>query len=87
MTPDEADALGEIVDAVRAKMAAEYPSDPRAEELWARFDAARGDRMLHDVAREVAVGPGVLFRLMQGRYPGPAEVAAIEAWLDREAVP
>ena len=73
-------ALSGLVEAARAK-AAETPPDPGAPELWARIDAARGERTLRECAAEAGVKFSVLFRIRQGRMPNPADLAAIEKWL------
>ncbi len=77
-------ALGVLAEAVRRKAAAENPPDPDAAELWARLDAARRERgvSLREVAAACGVKFSTLFRTMQGRMPGEADRAAVEAWLD-----
>ena len=80
-------ALSELVEAVRAK-AAENPPDEGAPELWARIDAARGERTLRECAAEAGVKFSVLFRVRQGRMPGGEDLAAVETWLaGRETAP
>lgn len=74
-------ALGELVDAARRLDAERNPPDDGAPELWARIDAARGDRSLRECARLAGVRFAVLFRIRQGRMPGAQDPAAIEAWL------
>lgn len=77
-------ALSDLVEAARAK-AAETPPDPGAPELWARIEAALNPDSaipLREAAKAAGVRFGVLFRVRQGRMPGPADLAAIETWLE-----
>jgi len=74
-------ALAELIEAARAKHAAENPPDEGAPELFERIEAARGDRSLRECARLAGVRFAVLFRIRQGRMPGAQDPAAIEAWL------
>lgn len=87
LDPAEAAALGEVVDAARARLAAEHPADEGAEALWNRVNRARCDAFLRDAARQAGVRPVALYRLMQGRMPQGRELAAIEAWLTASEVP
>ena len=76
-------ALSGLVEAARAK-AAETPPDPGAPALWARIEAALdpdSPAPLRDAAKAAGVRFAVLFRIRQGRMPGPADLAAIEKWL------
>lgn len=83
-------ALSELVEAARAK-AAEISPDPGAPQLWARIEAALNPDSaipLRDAAKAAGVRFSVLFRVRQGRMPGPADLAAIETWLaGRETAP
>lgn len=76
-------ALGELVEVARAKAAAQTPPDPDAAELWARLDAVRRERgvSLREMGGECGVRFSVLFKTAQGRMPGAADRAAVEAWL------
>lgn len=76
-------ALGELVEAVRRKAAAENLPDLGAPELYERIEAARGELPLREAARAASVRFSVLFRIGQGRMPGANDLAAIEAWLAR----
>lgn len=83
MSPEAAAALGELVDAARAKLAAEHPPNPAAEALWARL-TARADTLgirMRDLAHEADVRPSTLTRIAQGYMPGGEELLAIERWL------
>lgn len=81
--PAGVDALSELVEAVRAKAAETLP-DPGAPQLWARIEAALDpDRPtpLREAAKAAGVRFSVLFRVRQGRMPGPAGLGAIKTWL------
>ncbi len=84
MSPEGAAALGELVDVVRAKMAAENPENPLATALYLRCEAVRNDRVMFwsEAAREAGVRFSVMTRLANGRMPGPEDLARIEAWLE-----
>lgn len=82
MSAEGVAALGELVDVVRAKMAAENPPDEGAPALWWRIKIARGRRSLRQVAGESGVRFAVLFRIGQGRMPDADDLARIEAWLE-----
>lgn len=73
-------ALGELVDAVRAKAAAENPADEGSEALYERIEAARGGLTRRQVAAQAGVRFSVLFRIGQGRMPTGEDLAAIERW-------
>ena len=76
-------ALSELVEAVRAN-AAENPPESGAPALWARVEAALDPDSpfpLRGAAKAAGVRFSVLFRVRQGRMPGPADLAAIEDWL------
>lgn len=86
MDAESTAALGTVVAAARAKMAAEHPPNPAAEALCARLRAtldARGIG-LRDAAREAGVRFSTLFRVGQGYMPGASDMAAIEAWLGNQ---
>lgn len=77
-------ALSELVDAARAK-AAETPPDRGAPQLWARIEATLdpdSPTPLREAAKAAGVRFSVLFRIRQGRMPDPADLAAIERWLE-----
>ena len=77
-------ALSGLVEAVRAK-AAETPPDPGAPQLWARIEAALDPDSaipLREAAKAAGVRFSVLFRVRQGRMPNPADLGAIETWLE-----
>lgn len=82
-------ALAEVIEAARAKHAAEHPSDPGAEDLYGRVDAVCGRLRLprYRAAKAIGVRHSVLVRLAQGRMPGGAERAAIETWLAAQNPP
>jgi hypothetical protein len=87
-SPEAVTALGKVVDAVRAKHAAEHRPDDGAGGLWARLESARQPRglSLRDVASQAGVRFSTLFRIGQGRMPDSADLARINAWLeDRNA--
>lgn len=80
-------ALSELVEATRTK-AAQTPPDPGVPQLWARIEAALDPDSaipLRDAAKAAGVRFSVLFRVRQGRMPGPADLAAIETWLTAAA--
>lgn len=84
MTALEAEALSEIVDATRRKMAAEHPPEPGSAALHERI-CARCDTLgisLRGVAFQTGVQFTTLFRIGQGIMPDRDALAAIEAWLD-----
>jgi|GEM_PF-5313442 len=83
LSPAGVAAMGELVEAVRRKAAAENPPDPDAAALWARIDTARhaAGLSLREVSGLCGVKFSVLFRTAQGRMPGADDLAAIEAWL------
>jgi len=83
LSPTGVAAMGELVEAVRRKAAAENPPDPGAAALWARIDMVRrsADLSLREVAGSTGVPFKTLFRTMQGRMPGTGDLAAIESWL------
>lgn len=85
--PDAADlaALDDIFAAARRLAEKRNPPDEGAPELWARLEAARGGRTLRECARLAGVRFAVLFRIGQGRMPGPEDLELIERWLAKEA--
>lgn len=84
MSAEGAAALGELVDVVRAKMAAENPPDVGAPELYERVAAVRERLGLsaYATAKQAGVKLSVLTRLANGRRPGLDDLARIEAWLE-----
>jgi hypothetical protein len=76
----EAEMIGQAVDAAR-RLAAQNPPEPGSEALYARIEAARGQRSLRGAGQEMGVRFTVLFRIGQGRMPDAVDLAAIEAWL------
>lgn len=83
MGPAAVAALGEVVDAARRKMAAEYPPNPAAEALWARLLAAAAAEgmSLREIAKSADVLPSRVLRIGQGYMPDEVDLAGIEAWL------
>lgn len=81
LSPEGVAALGQLVEAVRAK-AAENPPDEGSDVLYARIEAACGGLNWRQVAARAGVRFSVLFRIGQGRMPGAGDLAAIEAWLE-----
>jgi hypothetical protein len=83
-SPEAVAALGVVVDAVRAKLAAEHRPDGGADGLWERLESARQPRglSLRDVASQAGVRFSALFRIGQGRMPESADLARINAWLE-----
>lgn len=84
MGPEAVAALGEVVAAARAKMAAEQPPNPAAEALWGRLGAVLDTRGigLRGAAREAGVRLSTLFRIGQGYMPDDHDLAAIDLWLE-----
>lgn len=84
MSAEGAAALGELIEAARAKHAAEHPENPSATALYLRCEAVRNDRVMFwsEAAREAGVRFSVMTRLANGRMPGPEDLALIEAWLE-----
>ena len=90
MGPEAVAALGEVVTAARARMAAERPPNPAAEALWGRlYGALRQERMSSfRMAPQAGVAFSVVSRLRNGYMPDAADLAKIEAWLiEREERP
>lgn len=82
MSPEAVAALGEVVTAARAKMAAEHPPNPAAEALWTLVEAARTPgSTLRDLAREIGVTFKTMARLWQGYLPDDGDLVLIERWL------
>lgn len=75
-------ALAELVEAARAKAAADNPPDDGTDVLYARIETARGPLNWRQVAALAGVKFSVLFRIGQGRMPGTEDLAAIETWLE-----
>lgn len=82
-------ALAELVEAARAKAAALNPPDPDAAKSRARLDMVRRARgvSLREMGAACGVKFSVLFRAAQGRMPGEADRAAVEAWLAETCTP
>ena len=83
LSPEGIAALKELIEAARARLAAENPPGTGAQSLWARVDArAYLLRVsVRDAAKQAGVAPSALSRLAQGRMPGPSDLARIETWL------
>ncbi len=79
-------ALAEVVEAARAKHAAEHPPDPGAEELYGRLHAVCGRLGLprYQAAKAIGVRHSVLVRLAQGRLPCGEDQTALQAWLENQ---
>jgi hypothetical protein len=79
-------ALAEVVEAARAKHAAEHPPDPGAGELYGRVDAVckRLGMPRYQAAKAIGVRHSVLVRLAQGRLPCGGDRTALEAWLESQ---
>lgn len=94
LSPQGAAAIRELVEVVRAKMAAENPPDLGAADLYVRVRAAwdRGAlwasrRPAYETAKQAGVKLSVLTRLANGRMPDAEDLARIEEWLARGASP
>lgn len=89
MGPEAVAALGEVVAAARARMAAEHPSNPAAEALWGRLEAALDARGigLREAAHAAGARFSTLFRTGQGYMPGDGDMALIERWLSANPTP